>query len=221
MTAHALRCRVAVAAFVAALATAACTGADARVTAAGDTAGAAAAVGPDTSHRTRSGYVVDSAIPREELLRRFRRGTRRVATLAGGASSREALVQRVFAELARSDTAALRSLAVTRDEFAWLVFPSSPLALPPYSQRPEVAWLLQEAASEKGLHRLLERGAAGRYAYRAHRCARPADREGKNAVWRGCSVRVERDGRPVELRLFGVIVERDGRFKLIGYDNDL
>lgn len=186
--------------------------------AAADTAPTAA---EDTSYRQRPGYVVDSALTHDELLRRFRAGTSRREALEGGASSREALVTQVFEALANRDTAGLRALVVTRDEFAWLVFPSSPLAGPPYNQRPEVAWLLREAASDKGMHRLLRRSAEAPYRYRSHDCPRAPEIEGRNRVHRGCTVRVRRGAREVELRLFGAIVERAGRWKLLGYDNDL
>lgn len=209
---------MAAASLLAAAAIGACSDGRAASPAVADTAPAPAG---DTSYRSRPGYVVDSAIARDELLRRFRVGTTRRASLEGGAPSREALLRRMFDALARADTARLRALVVTRDEFAWLVFPSSRLAGPPYNQRPDVAWLLREAASEKGLLRLMRRSAEAPLRYRSHDCPGAPDVEGRNRVYRGCTVHVEQQYRQSVRRLFGPVVERDGRWKLLGYENDL
>jgi len=176
----------------------------------------------DTSYRTRPGYVIDSAMPREELLRRFRADTRPVTRLEGGAASRDALVRAFFDALAASDAAALDRLLVTRDEWGWLVFPESPFSRPPYEQRPDAAWILHAAGAAKGRQRLLERVAGRGIRLVAHRCAPTPMREGPNRIWRDCASRVRRaDGETSTVRLFGAILERGGRFKFLTYQNDL
>src|SRR5262245_9032664 len=67
--------------------------------------------------------VVDSVLPREVEIARFRAGLPPVASLSGGASSREALIRRFVTALETSDTAGLRNLLMSRAEFAWLYYP--------------------------------------------------------------------------------------------------
>ena len=56
-------------------------------------AGIAACGGPDArAELPAAGRVVDSILPREEALRRFREGLPPVDSLSGGAESRDALV---------------------------------------------------------------------------------------------------------------------------------
>ncbi len=169
-----------------------------------------------------AGAVVDSARPIADALHRFREGLARPPRLAGGAATRDALV-RAFAEaLRRADTTALRRLALTRAEYAWLVYPESPLAAAPYNQPPGIAWMLLQQSSNTGATRLLddERGVA-RWRVIGSRCAEPPALEGRNRLWRRCELRVARPaGDTTWARLFGAIVERDGHFKFVGYGND-
>ena len=65
-----------------------------------------------------SGRVVDSILPREEALRRFREGLAPVDSLAGGAGSRDELVAAFVRGIAAADTAAIARMAVSRAEFA-------------------------------------------------------------------------------------------------------
>ena len=173
----------------------------------------------DTSHRARPGYVVDSILPVEEELRRFRVGlTSAPVAFTSDASSRDALVRHLFAALSSADTSTLRALVLSRAEFAYLVYPSSPYTHAPYRQPPGVVWMQLQSENARGVHRLLER--ARGYRYLGHRCARP-EHEGANTLWRQCRARIVRpSGDTVSMRLFGVIVERAGRFKFASYETD-
>lgn len=168
------------------------------------------------------GYVVDSAIPIEVALTRFRANTPPTRVLAGGAGSRDALVARFVRAVERRDSAALGRMQLSRAEFAYLVYPSSPFTRPPFRQQPEVAWLLQRTAGDAGLGALY-RALGGRpLGFDGYRCAPTPAAEGENRLWRGCRVRYRNaDGSPVEGSLFGVIVERAGQFKFVNYANDL
>ena len=75
-------------------------------------------------------YTPDST--RAAQLAEFRAGLPEVTTLAGGAPSREALVTGLLAALAARDTATLHRLVLSRAEFAWLYYPTTQHALPPY-----------------------------------------------------------------------------------------
>jgi hypothetical protein len=177
----------------------------------------------DSIVRTQPGYVVDSAIPVQEALRRFRADIRDSATaLAGGAPSREALVAAFARAVERGDSSALRRMAMTRAEFAYLVYPSSRYTRPPYRQQPEIVWLLLTGPSDKGLKRLVERRGGTAFRLVGHSCQAPPVTEGDNRVWRGCIVeRARSPGNTTRERLFGPIIERDGQFKFYSYGNEL
>jgi hypothetical protein len=166
--------------------------------------------------------VVDSAIPLDEALRRFRADIRDTPTvLVGGARSRDALVAAFAQAVKRGDSVALRRMAMTRAEFAFLVYPSSQYTRPPYRQQPEIVWLLLSGASEKGLKRLVERRRAMPFRLISSACQEPSS-EGENRVWRGCAIRrVRAPGDTATERLFGPIIERQGQFKFYSYGNEL
>lgn len=164
----------------------------------------------------RSGYVVDSILPPGEALRRFRAGLDSPRALAGP-TSRDSLVHSFFVGVRNRDRPALESLAVTRAEFAWLIFPQSRWSSSPYRQPPDVAWMLLRANSDGGLTKLLNR--AGDLHLYSYTCPDSAEREGHMRLWPRCVVHL-RDGiQQRSLRLFGTIVELGGRYKFAGYAN--
>ena len=77
---------------------------------------------------------MDSLLPPEEALRRFREGLPVVAGLAGGAPSRDSLVRLFVGAVGRRDAALVNRLIVSRAEFAHLYYPSSPLREPPEAE---------------------------------------------------------------------------------------
>jgi hypothetical protein len=165
--------------------------------------------------------VVDSALPADEELRRFRASLPHVSMLEGAATSRDALVHEFVSALEHNDTTALIRLHVTRAEWAWLVYPFSVQAHPPYHQPPEIAWMLATAASTKGLTRLMKRRAGRSLDVVGYRCNKQPSREGENRIWRGCELRIDAraSNEPTRQRLFGAIIERAGRFKFLSYAN--
>ena len=184
-------------------------------------ADSAARVRQDSVNRAQPGYIVDSILPIEEQLRRFRAGVPdTVRELAGGASSQDALVRTFLRGLSASDTAALVRLTISRAEFGWLIYPNSPLSAPPYRLAPDLAWMQHAAASGTGLTRLLERLGGSGVQLLSWECEEGPLMEGANRVWRGCAVRFERPGAEQQtLRLFSSIIERQGRFKILSYAN--
>ena len=167
-----------------------------------------------------SSRKVDSILPPEESLRRFRAGLAPVMELSGGAESRGALVQAFIRAVERSDTATIRKLVLNRAEFAYLYYPSSPLAAPPYRQPADLLWMQIQLNSEKGIVRVLRRYGGDSIPYASHRCPAGGSRQGDLRLWQGCTLRLATAGGTVEKRLFGTIVERDGRFKFVSYAND-
>jgi hypothetical protein len=177
----------------------------------------------DSINRARPGYIVDSIIPIAEALRRFRADIPEApSSLEGGAGSRDALVAMFATAVGRADTAALARLAITRAEFAYLVYPSSPHSAGPLRQAPELVWMRMRSAHTRGLGRMLDRYAGRPLELAGYRCPAAAELQGENALWSGCVVLIAgAAGDTVERRLFGSIIEREGRFKFAGFANGL
>jgi hypothetical protein len=174
------------------------------------------------SLRRIPGYVVDSAIAMPEALRRFQAATpgSQPKKLEGGARTLDALLRTLAEKYASDDTDALRHLALTRGEFAYLYYPESPYPEPPYQLAPELLWYLVEQNSARGLERGLQRVGTGTH-YISHSCANAPKQEGNNRVHGPCTVEVRRmDGSMANFRLANAVVERDGVFKLVSFDND-
>lgn len=165
--------------------------------------------------------VIDSIVPVDVALKRFREGLPEVTALTGGAPSRDALVRAFVAAVAARDTVALGALALSRAEFAWLYYPTTPQGQPPYDLSPGLLWSLLELHGARGLHRVLDELGGRALRYESHTCAAAAGAEGANTVYGPCVVRLARDRTVVAARLFGPIIARDGRFKFVNYANQL
>jgi hypothetical protein len=164
---------------------------------------------------------VDSIIPIPEALRRFQAGLRPVDTLAGGATSREELVERFVHALSRRDTAMVRMLVLDRAEFAYLYYPTSDYATPPRAQAPALAWFLIQQNSEKGITRSFRRLGGHPLETDGPTCESEPRQEGENRLWSECTValRLAGEASAERLRLFGSMIERGGRFKFVSYAN--
>jgi len=164
---------------------------------------------------------VDSIVPRDVALARFRSGLVEPPSLSGGAPSREVLVREFIAALERRDTVTLHGLLMTRAEFAFLYYPTNPEGLPPYDLSPGLMWFLLEGNSQRGLSHAFEDRGGRRLRYLGVHCQPPLQ-QGENTVWAGCVVsRQQAPGDTVIELLFGPIIERGGRFKFISYANKL
>lgn len=177
----------------------------------------------DSINRARPGYVIDSVMPVEEELRRFRADLGDPpAGFSHGAPSRSALVAAFVQALERNDTTALVRLIVNRREFGYLVYPTSPNVRAPYRQSPQLVWLQRAAASNKGIARLLDRLGGRPFGLVGYTCSSPPQREGDNTLWTACVVaRRGPDSATATLRLFGPIIERGGQFKFLSLTTDL
>ena len=165
---------------------------------------------------------VDSVLPRDVELARFRVGLAIPAAFSGGAASRDALVRRFVDAVERRDTAALAELLLTKSEFAYLYYPSNPEAQPPYDLSPGLMWFLLEGRSTRGLTRLLEQRGGRPLGITGYSCPNDAMRQGEIRVWAAYSVRTGNGHRgTVEEWLFGPIVELAGRYKFASYTTKL
>lgn len=190
--------------------------------------GAVACSAPDDARRTPDSPVVgrvtvDSAQPTSERLRRFRATVaERPDTLRRASTSLDALLQRWATAVSRRDTASLDAMVLDRAEFAWLFYPTSKLALPPYEMPPALMWENILANSDAGARRALDRFGGRPLTLTNLRCTKPALGEGANRVHEGCTVTLVAPGDTVrDARVFGSVVERDGRYKFLGYANRL
>jgi len=178
----------------------------------------------DTAHPWRkAGDKIDSILPMPEYLRRFRNGLTEPARLTGGAASQHELARRFLAAVSARDTAAFAALAVSRAEFAWLVFPEHIYAKSPYELDPAIFWMQLTSGSAKGLGRTLERYGGARLTMAGVGCQRDTMQIGSGPVriWSECELRYWAGDSGLTGRLFGSIVERDGRLKLLNFANGM
>ena len=177
----------------------------------------------DAINRAMPGYVVDSILPVNEELRRFRTavGGDPVVALRNGSTAREALVKRFVKALVGLDSADLKAMLLSPREFADLAYPESPYTRPPYRQSPALVWNQIQNPSESGLTRLVRRFAGQPLQYEGQTCQAKPDRQGHNLIWTGCVVRlIDSSGDVRKHQLFGSIIERDGQFKFVSYVNE-
>jgi hypothetical protein len=176
----------------------------------------------DSINRAEPGYVIDSLLPIEEELRRFRAAIGGVATsaLSGGMPTMDSLLEGFVRAVERADTTALGRLSVSAREFADLVYPESRYTSPPYRQSPGFLWSQVVLRSDVGLKRLLDRLGGRRVRMVGYDCDSLGVMEGRNRYWTNCAVRLRTDSAgTTRLRLFGTIIERDGAFKFMSYAN--
>lgn len=175
-----------------------------------------------SASEVRTPVRVDSILPMEEEIRRFRADLPVSTGLTGGAESREELVDDFIAALESADTTGLASLTLTPSEFAWLYFPHTIYTAPPYELSPTLVWFQQQNRSSRGLARLLRRYSGETLHATGHRCPDEGSAFGDGWIWHGCTVLGELPtGESVEERLFGSILEWEGRYKLVSFSNEL
>jgi hypothetical protein len=166
--------------------------------------------------------VVDSFVPREVALRRFQGNLTSVAQLESAFLSRDSLLAAFVRALSARDTAALARMAVSRAEFAYLYYPSTPQGMPPYDLEPGLMWHLMRERSERGIRRALSAYGGQRLQVLGHDCGPGSSKEGRNIVVGPCTVRLRDErGETVSVQLMTQILERDGRYKILNYANSL
>jgi hypothetical protein len=165
--------------------------------------------------------VVDSALPPEEEVRRFRKAVpERPSHLTGGERSRDALVRRWVTAIEARDSVALRQMVMTAAEFITFYYPESPYTHPPYRQSPALRWFLLSSASSQGVTRVWQRHAGQPLGYGGYSCNPKPDQVGSNRIWTACALRLKTATSETTVRLFGPIIERDGWYKFLHYGSD-
>ena len=166
--------------------------------------------------------VVDSARGWNERLARFRANLPPETELTGGRASRDELVAAFIEAVEANDTALIRSLAITKAEFGYLYYPTTPQAHPPYDLDPALMWLTMFEHSNRGAGRLFAVAGGRSLDFEGYSCPPDASHEGDNIIWGPCTVRVRNpSGDMVDARLFSLIIERAGTYKFLSLSNKL
>ena len=175
------------------------------------------------AHVPSPGTIIDSILPIEEEIRRFRATLSEAPErLEGGAASRDELVNRFVAAVEAADTLALRDLLMTRAEFVYLYYPHTIYTRPPYELSPALLWFQIETGTSQGFSRMMEAFAGRPLEWTGYRCGPEPHLEGENRVWPDCRVELAAGGgQPLEAAMFGSILERNGVFKFVSYSNEL
>jgi hypothetical protein len=174
----------------------------------------------DVEQRKQSKAEGGSSVPLDSALALFRAEIAPVTTLSGAEPSIGAVVSSLERSLRDADTARIRSLVMSRQEFAWLYYPTSRYTQAPTRQEPALAWFLHVQQSQKGATRLLTRFGGRPLRILSNSCAEPR-LEGRNQVWHDCMQRFIAGADTLQIRLFGGIYEHNGRYKIFSYSNDL
>jgi hypothetical protein len=168
-------------------------------------------------HAAANAGVIKSAPTIESELAAFRSDMTVAPRSLVGAPTRDSLVRLFQKALASNDSTALKRLEITREQFAYLYYPESKLARPPYELNPQTMWMQIDAQRQRGLRLLLARYGGRKLKVRGLECRQP---ERENAVViHQCLVVTSDAATPMQL--FGSILERDDQFKFVGYANRL
>ncbi|MEX2466075.1 MAG: hypothetical protein WD995_04150 [Gemmatimonadota bacterium] len=170
-----------------------------------------------------SGKVVDSIFPIEEQIRRFQSMVADTpTTFSGGASSRDGLVEAFLSAVRARDAEALADLTLDQAEYAFLYYPYSTFAKPPYELPPEILWIQIQNTQSRSLTRLFRQLEERTLDPRGYRCEGEPLQSGPIRIWEDCFVRVPGETEDVvDLRLFGSVLEHQGRFKFVSLSNEL
>ena len=117
--------------------------------------------------------------------------------------------------LAAGDSVTLSALLVTPEEFAYLYYPNSTFAQPPYQLSPGLVWFQLRRTSDASLRRTLAAyaGSEGTTEQGAeHGCDDPTA-IGPGQLWEGCVIQTD---TPAEL---GPILEWGGRHKFLSFSH--
>ena len=166
--------------------------------------------------------VDETLTPREARVQGFQTGLPETRTLADGVPSRDSLIAIVAHGIETRDTAALRRLAITKAEFAWLVYPTSAQGLPPYDLEPQAYWEMLFLHSNGGITKALEAYGGAPLRVLSYDCGTGESVEGENRLVGPCLVRrVTPGGDTVQEALLAQLIERNGRWKVMSYANKL
>lgn len=148
--------------------------------------------------------------------------TRNPVPLMGGRPSADSLVAAVLDGLGRSDTALLKELLVTRDEYMKVIYPELGKHWPgARDSRPEIAdalWTNHAGNAMKGLRRALRDLGGRELSVKRVEFADGTKEYVSYTTHEGTIVTAaDARGKEQKIGVIGSIVEKDGVFKLLSY----
>ena len=147
----------------------------------------------------------------------------KVQTFSGTFASREELFDALEAAIGSGDLDVMRALAVSREEFRDLVWPTLPIANRPKSNFTwDFVWYQHELRHESSLLRTAMDFSGQSLEIVGIQARGKTTDHGAFHIYRENCVEVVRpDGTREELRLFGSLLETgDGRYKIYSFIND-
>jgi hypothetical protein len=130
----------------------------------------------------------------------------------------EALAAAVVDAVERRDAQALRSLALSEQEFREHVWPELPSARPERNLPFSYVWGDLRQKSEASLALTLTRHGGRKYTVVAVRNAGDTTRYPSYSVHRDTVLRIRDEaGAPADVRLFGSMIQKDGGWKVFSY----
>lgn len=142
--------------------------------------------------------------------------------LAGGADSKEELIERLLAALASKDLLALHTLRVTESEYKAILAWAVPVGTAPRVLRPEVedwAWQTLDTKSRHYEAHLIQTYGGRDYEVRAVTFKKGTGERAGYRSYRQLRLSLDDDGSDVALAT-GSIIEADGRYKFESFIRD-
>lgn len=140
------------------------------------------------------------------------------APLPNSRESPEALSRAVLAAIEARDADALRSLALTREEFFDRIWPELPAARPERNLSPSFVWGDLNQKSNISLRDTLSAHGGRTYEFVSIRFLGETTQYDSYRVQRESELTVkEPSGTERQIRLFGSMIEKGGRYKVFSY----
>jgi len=138
--------------------------------------------------------------------------------LTGSAGSRAELLETIERGIAERDTARLFDLMITMREYETIVYPTLPVAHPPFGASFETVWATHFGDAWRGLHDVVRKYGGREVRIHALRFEKP-DQDFVNYVLHETSeVDITVDGLPlIGARLFGSVVQVGDQWKVLSY----
>lgn len=144
--------------------------------------------------------------------------SRQPASLTSTFESDEAAARAVLDAMARRDEAALRAMAVTKDEFDDLVWPTLPVSRPEVGMPRDYVWEDTASKSRGYLAQTLAEFGGQRFELVNIEFRGETTDHGAYSVSRKSYLTVkDGDGRERTIRLFGSMIRQNGRSKVYSY----
>ena len=145
-------------------------------------------------------------------------GCSRTARLENTFESDEALAGAILDGLARKDSEGLLRLAVTRDEYEGLVWPTLPVSRPEVGMPVDYVWQDTLTKSRGDLALTLSQHGGRHYTLVRVESRGETTEHGTHTISRKTQLVVrDAQNRENSLRLFGSIIRQDGRSKVFSY----